>query len=555
MSDILDKIADLQTLQKIASEIKLSWVNDQDKTEEMKNLTVLIKQILSKESIEEYFKNDEKALSYFINYFIENVVGNILSQPYVYGKFGDDIALGLLTEIYKLFSKFHNKDYPKIFETIRNIFKNRYNYAFFFPQNSINKPGNTNEKKKYNFEIFNNNYCKEFMDKKSFEPIYSVGNNVDILVNYSDFRTSIDQTAWVRGIVKKVENGYYYISYNGEESEASYPIGSLKIQPEGKKTSDWDWRINLKKYDLVDVYDRDMWWPSTICEVLEETDKNGIKRVKYRIGFRLYLTHFNNKEDPNDTLANHSLFWKNKEAKIDDDSQEYIGDDREKDEEIYHFSKRIQKFNTYSEIQINCLNEGGNEVLENVNEELRKDDSLEDVNYDNFILYEKNNKKNIIYGKSSSFSYYFACLLKNIEKNGDFDKYINILKNSPNLEELFTIFTILHSSLDYIHEQYIEENKNIFIDSFFKYTNNLKDNDIQKLPREFIDLSTKFLSRINKSNSENNSKLIIDDNIEEEIALNFLIKMNKASKFDKRLSGIKDLNEQINKSQSNENFY
>ena len=547
-----DKIADFQELQRIAEEIKMSWVKDQDKTDEMKKLTIFLKQITSKDSLEEYFKNDEKALSYFKNDFIEMVVKNILNQPYVYGKTGDDIALVLLIHIYKLFSQFHNKDYPKIFEGVRTIFKNSYNNSFFFPQNSINKSGNINEKKKYNFDVFNKIFCSDFIDKQKSQPLYNAGDNVDILINYSDCRTSIDQTAWVRGKVKKVEGGLYYIAYNGEESQTTLPIGSLKIQPGGTKTSDWDWRTNLKKYDLVDVFDREAWWPGTVCEIMEETDINGIKKVKYRIGFRLYLTHFNNKEDPNDSFTNYSSFWENKEAKIDEDSQEYIGDEKEKDEEIYHFSKRIQKFNSYSEIQMSSANEGDKEILESVNAELRKDDSLEDENYDNSILYEKNNKKNIIFGKSGVFSYYFASLLKNIEKIGDFDKYIYILKNSPKLDELYTIFTVLYNSLDYIHEQYIEDNKNVFKESFFKFANNLKDKDIKNMPKDFFELSKKFLSKIFKSNNENNFQIIQEENIEEEIALNFIFKMIKASAFDKRLSGVKDLNEQINKSQSNQ---
>ena len=38
----------------------------------------------------------------------------------------------------------------------------------------------------------------------------------------------------------------YIMYYNGEEKEKTFPIGSKKIQPKGKKTVDWEWRTNLK---------------------------------------------------------------------------------------------------------------------------------------------------------------------------------------------------------------------------------------------------------------------------------------------------------------------
>ena len=48
--------------------------------------------------------------------------------------------------------------------------------------------------------------------------------------------------------------------------------------------------IYLKKYDLVDAYDRNKhWWLFSIYDIVEQSDKYGNKKVKYRIGFRLYL--------------------------------------------------------------------------------------------------------------------------------------------------------------------------------------------------------------------------------------------------------------------------
>ena len=82
---------------------------------------------------------------------------------------------------------------------------------------------------------------------------------------------------------------------------------------------------------------------------VEQTDEYGIKKVKYRIGFRLYLEPFNHKDKSGDNFLNYSAFWDSKDLKIDVDDKEYLGDEKEKDEEIFHFSRRTQTFSTYSE--------------------------------------------------------------------------------------------------------------------------------------------------------------------------------------------------------------
>ena len=89
-------------LHHLASEIKISWIRDTDKTDAMKKLTKILTDILNKyETLEDAFNQDEKLLQYFMTEFIEEVINNILQQTFVYGKNGDDIALELLYTIYK----------------------------------------------------------------------------------------------------------------------------------------------------------------------------------------------------------------------------------------------------------------------------------------------------------------------------------------------------------------------------------------------------------------------------------------------------------------------
>jgi len=109
-------------LKKICSQIKESWYRDCDRTEYMINLTNMLKEMLTHETLEEYFNNNEELLAYFFGDFLQEVINNILIQPKVYGDNGDKIAVDLLFHLTKLFLKFHkNNNYAPLFEKIRDL--------------------------------------------------------------------------------------------------------------------------------------------------------------------------------------------------------------------------------------------------------------------------------------------------------------------------------------------------------------------------------------------------------------------------------------------------
>ena len=150
-------------LEKIAQEIKLSWIRDCDKTEYMIKLTKMIKEMLTKESLEEYFSNNDEDLNYFMGDCIQEVIQNILVQPIIFGDNGDEIGLELLININKLFLKFHkNKKYASLFEKIRVIFNDRSSRTFFTSDDNRNN----NPIKKYDFSKFNAVYNSDFYKKK-----------------------------------------------------------------------------------------------------------------------------------------------------------------------------------------------------------------------------------------------------------------------------------------------------------------------------------------------------------------------------------------------------
>ena len=128
-----EKTVKFDRLLQLNEDIRESWKKDKDKTQSMEEIISLLKDIISKSTLEEYFQKIEKDQTYFVDTFVKEIVYNIIHQSYVYGEKGDDIALELLFYIYKLFDKFHDKKYPPIFRVIRTIFKENSKHPFFYP--------------------------------------------------------------------------------------------------------------------------------------------------------------------------------------------------------------------------------------------------------------------------------------------------------------------------------------------------------------------------------------------------------------------------------------
>ena len=562
----------LKTLEYIANEIKISWLRDCDKTDSMKSLNNLLLNILSKDlTLEEIF-NDEKILQYFMTDFMKEVIQNILIQPVVYGDNGDDIALELLYNIYRLFLKYHqNKKYSPLFEKIREIVNtDASNHSYFLPPNESRNQNIKikNPKREITSYNFNHQFFSDFLDtKKEKENIFKVGDDIDFLIKYEQSRTQIDRKAWVRGKIKEVDTEHYnYIIECSEfNNDITFQIGSNEIVPGGKKTKDWEWRRNLKKYDVIDCYDRNKWFPSTICEVNEETLNNGKKKLTYKIGFRLYPKYFKNKNDEKDNYENYKCFWENRQ--LDKDStndEEFYGDSLNVDENISFYSKRIQIFQSYTNTQKEYLNQQfqysaygsynkptGNKI-QIMNYELENDGEINEINEDIFI-YEKNGKKNYVFAKLTKYSYYYALFWKKLaEDDNVFEEFINIIKNKPNSEEIFMVLYSLYYAMPYLHTQYLRDNLDTFKNSILNFINNLDIKEIRSLPKDLIEIITKFLKKVNTSLKLNENE---KENISalDEIFISLSIKMIKTSIFDKRIQGIKSLSDYIDENNKNEN--
>ena len=212
--EIEEPIPTIEKLNSIYNEIKISYAQDCDRTEYMKEAIEILKSILKKDTIEEYFKENKDTFTYFMETFVKGVINMITLQQKVYGENGDDIALELLLNIFKLFLKYHkNSEYSALFDKIRNIF----NQNHFFNYHTYNKRCDLME--------FNSEFCSHFQkDIKKFE----IGDEVDFPQGDKRARYDFLRRVWLRGRIKDISEDRYKIEYF-DDSTTTFPLNSLNI--------------------------------------------------------------------------------------------------------------------------------------------------------------------------------------------------------------------------------------------------------------------------------------------------------------------------------------
>ena len=116
-------------LEHIENEIKNSYFKDLNKTDELRQLQKILEEILTKDTLEEYFNNDIAGTEYFSKKFTNEVLINILRQNVIYGEDGHEIALSILQLYLKLFLKYYKNHqtptyYISFLDSIKDIFEN-----------------------------------------------------------------------------------------------------------------------------------------------------------------------------------------------------------------------------------------------------------------------------------------------------------------------------------------------------------------------------------------------------------------------------------------------
>jgi hypothetical protein len=285
--------------------------------------------------------------------------------------------------------KFHkNKEYSPLFEKIRKIFS-KESIPSYFDITARNYRIDVNPIKLNTYKQFNEEFCKNYEKEKKKLETFNIGDKVDILVKYDNSKSPVDKNNWVRGIIIDIKNDEYIIQYPNKynDNKINLPLDSPNVLKEGTKTEDWDWRLSLKKNDVVDCYDRKTWFPATICKVIEYENENGLIYKEYKVGFRLYPDHFlDNSEYDYNTFLQYYIFWDNNDNLVDEEGNSYIGDQPRFDEELPFYTKRIQKFQKYSSMQREIKNKEVNKYF-NINFNV----PLKDYMYSN--LNNANNNK------------------------------------------------------------------------------------------------------------------------------------------------------------------
>ena len=194
-----------ERLEKIKSVIKASLFEEYDMRENMKELIQILKDITSKDSIEEYFNNNKELFNYFIDPFLKDNIMILTYNDKIYGEKGLEIALELLFNIFNLFLKFHkNENYTDLFKQIREIFSGHekllFNYKF-------------EDGKEYDLEYFNSEFCSEF--KKATKKLEK-GEEIDFpyeLKSGSDYFKKV----WLRGKIEDIKENTYIINFCEKE--------------------------------------------------------------------------------------------------------------------------------------------------------------------------------------------------------------------------------------------------------------------------------------------------------------------------------------------------
>jgi hypothetical protein len=512
-----------QRLEFLEHQIYISWMRDQDKTAELQEIISILANIKST-SLESYFDNNSSDLAYFITKFSKEVTANILRQPIVFGDGGDEHALLVLVEFLKLaVSLCDNGQYAALFENIKEILDPQKSY---FKGHAYMNQRYSNPKKQYSADKFN-----EMLPKKLNLKEYQIGQKVDVLIdNKRVYHHMNDKKVWVRGVIEEITDEHYAV-YTIEHNTLLFDKTSLDIADEGSMTPDYNWRVNLNLWDVVDGHDRGKWYPATIVKVYKE-EINGLMKVEYTLGFRLYVDKF-------PAYHEYSKYWNQKTSSISVDKQgrKYIGDFETMDENISYCSKRMQPFLSQL-VEKADLDHESSHIDEKIEYE------YEEINTSGQLM----KRKTRIVGKGIGFSFYYALLLKSFGDQGGFDLMIEKLKSSINSDAIHCCFFIFSQSFNYFHRSFLAEIGNELYNISRAYFQELSNGEVKNVKKDTVDLISKLLRQFVVSDKKNAHFL---DELEE-FSISCSVKFLKSSSLEKRIQAIKTMVDLIKGSKGNE---
>jgi ubiquitin carboxyl-terminal hydrolase 34 len=508
-----------KTLEQLEDDIHKSWLKDLDKVKEFKTLTNILEEILNSNSIEEYFKNEQTDIDYFIKKFSKETINNILRQHFVYGENGDDVALNVLLIYLKIFLKFLDKaQYIPLWESIKEIFDPSKAFYKATMYGNMRIDPDIRNKKQMSNDAWNESLPR--LDETQRE--VQEGDIMDIYVDNKRVHHINDRKIWIRAKVIKVEKEYIVVKSPDEYGTIAFKKNSFDYAPAGTMTKDYDWRVGLQPGDVIDCYDRGRWYPSTVMNRNEET-VGGMLKVEYKIGFRVYPDTFKD-------WTHYTKFWPDKYLSKDSQGRQFYGDSDGMDEWIPSYSKRIQQ-------------------LDSMTSQASNYSDLDSFYIDEFIPFEHEGKKNYVIARNNNFSFYYAQLLINFADNEGYEKLIDALKSSvrPNPETVHYIFIIIGYSSVLLHKEYLKRLSAKLQENITKYLNELNEKDLRNMKKETIEIITKVLKYYLSVSLPPNEK----NELIEKFSLSISLKMLKTTFLEKRITAIKSIVDTIRAEKGN----
>ncbi|MCQ2815956.1 MAG: hypothetical protein MJ252_01700 [archaeon] len=498
-------------LDSLKHEIHISWLKDTAKVEEMQRVHEILREIFSLDKMEDYFKNPE-TFQYFMKDFTGDVLNNILAQATVYGENGEISAFQILKDYMDLFIKFHNNpSYSILWMKVKEIFSANKPFYCYSQLTKLN-----NSLKALSAIEYNTLYLKK--KEETEEEDLEQNKEVDLFVASKE---AYNFHVWVRAIICNVFEEHISIRSPVSESPHIIKKGSYEIAKLGTYTKDWEWRCNLKEGDIIDCFERATFYPATVVDKTEK-EFRGIKKIEYRLGFRIY-------EDSVEDFEKYKMFWKEEKINFDSQGRKYIGD-ANLDENIPMYSKRLYKKDT------KIWKVKGKRIGRNANDSYDVDELFESV--------DKEGKKTISIARKGTYSYFFNSLITYIGQQGFFEMIINSLSQFNSTEKpitnevLMVGFNILFNCAEYLYYPYAVELCKLLKEKVFSYLDVLSNTDLRNLKKETIDLISetlkKYLSIANKNSDEDNDTF-------EKFQIAFSMKMLKTDFLEKRNAAMKGI--------------
>ena len=184
--------------------------------------------------VNKYIRSPEELSDNFVTY-INSAISLILKHSNVSGQKGDELASDLIFRCTKLFMNFTQKRlYTKksvatnLYNLIKMIFNEYYNYAFFITKEKDNSLIKTTHKG-LTYEDYNKFFGSDFL-KQAKETFFSEGQVVDIYALKGESENKMIKKTWIRGKILSLDNenyrsGYniHYHKYNDKSSNIKFP--------------------------------------------------------------------------------------------------------------------------------------------------------------------------------------------------------------------------------------------------------------------------------------------------------------------------------------------